>query len=162
MRKLDTKSNILNATYKPHDAFFSIQNSQFPETLVFQTSSGGSIYAINPDGANLRYLTTGLDPAISPDGQWVAFTRWDNPQNGALGSLWVINIDGTGERMILEGLHQPKSPVWSADGSRIIVNMQHGGRVQPEETCGNQRPGREVEDIDVIREGRKIVGYCYT
>jgi sugar lactone lactonase YvrE len=84
--------------------------------IVFQTTSGGEIYAINADGSNLRYLTTGLDPALSPDGQWVAFTRWDNPQNGALGSLWVINIDGTGERVILGDIRQPKSPIWSPDG----------------------------------------------
>ena len=36
--------------------------------IVFQTSSGGEIYLINADGTDLRYLTTGLDPALSPDG----------------------------------------------------------------------------------------------
>jgi hypothetical protein len=38
-------------------------------TIVFQTVSGGSIYAVDADGSNLRYLTTGMDPALSPDGQ---------------------------------------------------------------------------------------------
>jgi uncharacterized protein YraI len=39
-------------------------------TIVFQTVSGGAIYAINADtltgtgGSNLRYLTTGMDPAL--------------------------------------------------------------------------------------------------
>ena len=37
--------------------------------IVFQMSSGGAIYAVNPDGRSLRYLTTGMDPALSPDGQ---------------------------------------------------------------------------------------------
>ncbi len=37
-------------------------------TLVFQTSSGGDIYIVNANGTGLRKLTTGLDPALSPDG----------------------------------------------------------------------------------------------
>ena len=61
-------------------------------TIVFQTVSGGPIYVVNADGTGLRYLTTGTDPALSPDGQWVAFTRWETNQNGALGSLAIINI----------------------------------------------------------------------
>jgi uncharacterized protein YraI len=68
-----------------------VANPALVSTLVFQTASGGPIYAIDEDGSNLRYLTTGLDPVLSPDGQWVTFTRWTSPQLGTLGSLWVIN-----------------------------------------------------------------------
>jgi uncharacterized protein YraI len=95
--------------------------------IVFQTSSGGAIYAVNPDGTNLRYLTNGMDPALSPDGRQVAFTRWDNQSNGSTGSLWVINVDGTGERQVMGGANQPKSPTWSSDGKQIVINMQQGG-----------------------------------
>lgn len=131
-------------------------------TLVFQTASGGPIYAIDADGANLRYLTTGLDPALSPDGQQVAFTRWDDTQHGALGSLWVINVDGSGERAILGEIHQPKAPVWSPDGTQIALGVQHGGRVQPERKCGSQPPPREAYDVDVKRRGSGDVEFCYT
>ena len=103
--------------------------------IVFQVSSGGQIYAVNPDGSNLRYLTTGMDPAISPDGQWVAFTRWDGVQSGITGSLWVINIDGSRERQVMSGAHQPKSPTWSADGQKIIISMQNGGTVDDTWMC---------------------------
>jgi TolB protein len=98
-------------------------------TIVFQTASGGAIYVIDADGKNLRYLTTGIDPALSPDGQSVAFTRWDDTQHGAFGSLWIINVDGTGERVILENVRQPKAPVWSPDGTKIAISMQQGGRL---------------------------------
>ncbi len=40
-------------------------------TIVLQTASGGPIYATNADGSNLRYLTTGIDPALYPMGE-----RW--------------------------------------------------------------------------------------
>ena len=99
------------------------------KTIVFQESSGGGIYVISSSGTGLRKLTTGMDPALSPDGRRVAFTRWSNSGDGSLGSLWVINIDGSGERLISDDLRQPKSPTWSPDGAQIVVNRQAGGRI---------------------------------
>jgi dipeptidyl aminopeptidase/acylaminoacyl peptidase len=131
--------------------------------IVFQTTSGGEIYASDVDGANLRYLTTGLDPTLSPDGQRVAFARWENPQNGALGSLWVINVDGTGERAILGDIRQPKSPTWSPDGQQIVLNMQHGGWLEPrEDVCGRGKPPAGAYDIVEIRLKGGGVKLCYT
>jgi TolB protein len=137
-------------------------------TIVFQTVSGGPIYAVNSSGNNLRYLTTGIDPALSPDGQWVAFTRWDDTQPGAFGSLWVINVDGTGERVIVGDVRQPKAPVWSPDGTQLAISVQHGGRLQPEQKCTQSLPADPVvdrEDIRVVVEfdgGEAEVKYCYT
>ncbi|MCK6627310.1 MAG: SH3 domain-containing protein [Anaerolineae bacterium] len=130
--------------------------------IVFQTASGGPIYAINQDGSNLRYLTTGLDPALSPDGQWVAFTRWDNPQIGALGSLWLINVDGSGERRVMEGVHQPKSPTWSPDGTQVILTMTYGEHLNTVSKCSGERPPRGATDVTVKVEGKDDVVYCYT
>lgn len=140
-------------------------NETTPGTIVFQTASGGPIYAVNPDGTNLRYLSSGMDPAISPDGQQVAFTRWETSQDGALGSLWLININGAGERVIHEYVYNPRTPAWSADGSQIAISFQSGGRVQPERTCGTERPPRNAYDVSISREGEgrdKEVKFCYT
>jgi dipeptidyl aminopeptidase/acylaminoacyl peptidase/uncharacterized protein YraI len=131
-------------------------------TIVFQTVSGGPIYAVSSDGGNLRYLTTGIDPALSPDGQWVAFTRWEDTQNGALGSLWVINVDGGGERAILGDIHQPKAPTWSPDGTQIIISMQHGGLLQPEFKCSSERPPRGAQDVQAKRDEDGDIKFCYT
>ena len=103
-------------------------------TIVLQTASGGPIYAANTDGSNLRYLTTGIDPALSPDGRTVAFTRW-NSAGGVLDSVWVIGVDGKGEQQIAGDTQQPKSPTWSADGKSIVVNMQQGGTLYDSREC---------------------------
>jgi dipeptidyl aminopeptidase/acylaminoacyl peptidase len=112
--------------------------------IVFQESSGGKIYEVNPDGTNLHVLTTGMDPALSPDGRTVAFTRWSNSNTGEPGSVWTINVDGTGERLVTQGLHQPKSPSWSPDGRSIVVSTQDGGTIYDNRQCfplgGGQRP----------------------
>jgi uncharacterized protein YgiM (DUF1202 family) len=104
-----------------------------PGKLVFQLSSGGDIMVINPDGAGLRRLTNGLDPVLSPDGHTVAFTRW----TGEDGALWLIGVDGSNERPVLGGTKQAKHPSWSPDGQQIVVNFQHGGRLEEKEVCKN-------------------------
>jgi len=131
-------------------------------TIVFQTASGGEIYAVAPNGTNLRRLTNGMDPALSPDGQWVAFTRWNNDQNGALGTLWVIKVDGSGERAVLGDIHQPKSPVWSPDGKQIAISQQHGGRVNEERKCSSDPPPPGAYDVDRDRDEEGDVRFCYT
>jgi Tol biopolymer transport system component len=88
--------------------------------LVFQTSNGGDIYIMSADGSGLRRLTYGFDPAFSPDGKQVAFTRWDEPRG-----LWLISIDGSGERL-LTGANRARSPTWSPDGQAIVFERDAG------------------------------------
>jgi len=95
--------------------------------LVFQLSSGGEIYTIDVDGRDLRLLTHGLDPAWSPDGKQVAFTRWEGERRG----LWVIDADGAGEEL-LYGRDLLKEPDWSPDGRSIVFSVQEGGREERE------------------------------
>jgi uncharacterized protein YraI len=141
-----------------------------PSTIVFQTVSGGPIYAINADGTGLRYLTDGIDPALSPDGQQVAFTRWEGSGHGAPGNLWVINTDGTGEQMILNEVNQPKAPVWSPDATQIAISMQEGGRLESEYKCSRSFPTDPIEEdfddirvkVDVGADGDVEVNFCYT
>lgn len=85
-----------------------------PGTLVFQDSNGGNIYLMKADGSGLRRLTYGFEPALSPDGSQVAFTRWDEPRG-----LWVINVDGSGERLV-SGANRARSPTWTPDGRALV------------------------------------------
>ncbi len=139
-------------------------------TIVFQTVSGGPIYVIDADGTNLRLLTTGIDPALSPDGRQVAFTRWEGPEHGAPGSLWVINVDGSDERVIHGDVRQPKSPVWSPDGTQIAIGMQEGGRLTSEYKCTKGLPNDPIEEdfedikvkVEIEDDGEVVVKLCYT
>jgi Tol biopolymer transport system component len=120
--------------------------------LVFTTRSGGDLYIVNADGTGLQKLASGvIDPAVSPDGQQVAFTRWDGAE---FGTLYVMNLDGTGERAILGETRQAKSPTWSPDGQEIIVSFQHGGLRDPEQECRRYEFGEEVR----LPENAQITG----
>ena len=85
--------------------------------IVFQTRNGGDIYIMNADGSALRPLTRGFDPALSPDGRQVAFTRWDEPRG-----LWVIDSDGSDERHLFTA-NRARSAAWTPDGSAIIFEQ---------------------------------------
>ncbi len=112
------------------------------EQLVFATSSGGNLYTANLDGSGLRQLAGGvIDPAVSPDGKWVAFTRWDGAEFGA---LYVLNLENGSERVVVGDIRQPKSPTWSPDGNKIVISFQHGGLRDPKRQCRTFRPGEKI------------------
>jgi Tol biopolymer transport system component/uncharacterized protein YraI len=83
--------------------------------LVIQTVFGGPIYIYEFATGSLRQLTTGYDPALSPDGTQVAFTR-----AGGEHGLYVINVDGTGERKVFGERQGFFSPKWSPNGKWIL------------------------------------------
>ena len=93
--------------------------------IVFQTASGGAIMVYDLATGHLRQLTTGMDPAISPDGHTVAFVR----DGGGDAGLYLVDMDGTHERRIL-AQNQLRTPAWSPDGAWIVFS-----RVVGQDTC---------------------------
>lgn len=83
--------------------------------LVFQSTFGGPIYLYELASGNLRQLTTGFDPALSPDGSQVAFTR-----SGGENGIYLINTDGSNQHKIFGERELLLSPKWSPDGKWLV------------------------------------------
>ena len=132
------------------------ETSELTGKLVFQTSNGGDIYVINADGTGLRRLTDGMEPAWSPDGTKVAFTRWRDPRG-----LYVIDEDGSNETLVF-GWVAAKGVAWSPDGSRIVFTRWYGGRDEDTEVCFHGRcrtlPADHWWKLGVVRLED---GYCH-
>ena len=93
--------------------------------LVFQERSGGKIYVYDLASGSQRVLTTGADPALSPDGRTVAFWRG----NGADHGLYLIDVDGSERAAHRDTDGKPlRAPAWSPDGSKIVFSHVVGER----------------------------------
>ncbi|MFQ5614391.1 MAG: SH3 domain-containing protein [Anaerolineae bacterium] len=132
--------------------------------LILQESSGGNIYLIDLDRNDLRRLTTGIDPALSPDGTKIAFTRWGS---GEFGSIWVYDLATGAETPILGETRQAKSPTWSPDGRTLIINFQHEGYREVRRICQTYPLGRSIPtpplnafdfSVEVTADGVRV---CY-
>ena len=81
-----------------------------------------SIHVFDANGTNLTRLTTTSDvwdndPAWSPDGSHIAFTRIYPSQNRE--EIWIMNADGSNQHYIgIEG----GSAKWSPGGTRLIYH----------------------------------------
>ena len=87
--------------------------------IIFQQATGGVIYTVNGDGTNLTVISAGLEPAWSPDGNQIAFARWDTVYPG----LYIANADGSNTQLIY-GAQHIRSPRWSPDGKFIAFTEQ--------------------------------------
>lgn len=110
--------------------------SEVTGKLVFQTSYGGPLYAINADGSGLQRLANGIDPAWSPDGEHLALVRWEQPRG-----VWVVNADGSNARRLFDW-NEARSPSWSPDGSEIVFSRTSGSApgAGPSGSAAGRRP----------------------
>jgi len=92
--------------------------------IVFARAAGkrSSLWIFDRNGGTARRLTHGaidVEPSWSPDGRSIAFVRID-PLRFQSG-IWLVRPDGTKRRRILASFRGATDPVWSPDGTRLLV-----------------------------------------
>jgi TolB protein len=82
------------------------------------------IASVKPDGAELRILGPGHDPALSPDGKRIAFT---GEAPGGV-TVFVMAADGSGRRQVVKEANPWGAvfPDWSPDGSKLVYAFKVG------------------------------------
>lgn len=85
-----------------------------------------AIWIMRSDGTRRRLLipfikapneTSNLNPAVSPDGRRITFTRFGF--DGIISQVWVARIDGSHARPLTAPLLEAGQASWSPDGSHI-------------------------------------------
>jgi Tol biopolymer transport system component len=94
---------------------------------VSSTSTGESIWKVSNGssaelwrGAGARVLG---GPAISPDGQRIAFSVFQHGQT----SIYAMQADGTDTRIVTESLDLQGAPAWTPDGRSITSAINDHG-----------------------------------
>jgi Tol biopolymer transport system component len=87
-----------------------------------------SIWVIRADGTDARRVTSGgfdVEPAFSPDGTQIVFSRITNPGEGdpQMQSLLTVNTDGTDLREVVPTRAGLEHPDWSPDGKWLGFNI---------------------------------------
>jgi dipeptidyl aminopeptidase/acylaminoacyl peptidase len=107
------------------------------------------------------------DPAASPDGRWIAFTRRKTDVDADKGrtDLWLMKSDGTGLRQLTSNAASDGSPRWLAtgdgqSGTVVFLSNRDGatakGTTQVWEIDVDGGEARRVTDLPVDIDGLRV------
>ena len=96
--------------------------------IAFESDREGyDLFTMNADGSGQTNLSNEQaydeDPAWSPDGTKLAYTRSAN----AVPEIYVMNADGSGKTNLTNNPASDRYPTWSPDGTKIAFTRWIGG-----------------------------------
>lgn len=124
-----------------------VASSEEKSFIAFASDREGTfdIWRAGAGGRDVRQLTSGngvdLDPAVSPDGRKVVFSRGSAVRApcmtvvghrqcvGNSGHLWLMSSDGTGLTQLTTGANTyDAEPDWAPDGRSLVFTRWEGDR----------------------------------
>ena len=91
---------------------------------------GYRIFLVDRDGADMRRLQTGAEPALypafSPDGSRIAYSSG----RGGDSDVYVIEVDGGKTTRLTHGEGADGYPSWSPDGAKIAFHSARDGNYE--------------------------------
>ena len=98
-------------------------------------SSGGEVVVTSSNNSGCGSQHGDDIPAVSPDGQWVVFSRC-NPFPPGGWSIWKVPITGgTATQLTATAAKADFYASWSPDGQTIYFQRQDGGTIGPQWTA---------------------------
>jgi Tol biopolymer transport system component len=122
------------------DVQFLRWHSRSPDGRHATFEAAGKLWIVDlPNGAPRRltpstFAPVELSPAWSPDGQWIAFTSFDNEK---LGHLWKIRATGGPMVQLTKVAGEYLQPAWAPDGTELIVTRGNGGFLRQHSMSNN-------------------------
>lgn len=104
-------AHLVVGTPPEFDVVYEGHHAGWPELWIQSPGASPQLRRILPAGY------AGHDPAVSPDGERIAFVgrgenwNWD---------IFVVNRDGSGLQRLTSGPEAEDQPAWSPDGTRIV------------------------------------------
>ncbi len=98
------------------------------------------------------------EPAVSPDGNWVAYTlrTTEVAANRGRTDIWLAAVDGSSVRRLTAAPESESSPTWSPDGSYVYFLSSRGGRSQVWRIAPNGGESEVVTNVAADIGGFKI------
>jgi Tol biopolymer transport system component len=137
IQRLDTGSVVWGATFRPTGSDILFVGPHGVD------GSYSGLYLIDRDGTNQRTLIEprvdanfGGDPRWSPDGNKIAYSRWEPGVSQTQLLVHIVSADGTGDEIIGHdagawwegGMSWTGGPLWSPDGTKLLIQRNRGAR----------------------------------